>query len=199
MRRTPLILALLLLTACGSSNRVARTDETGCNRGNPNAPVRLEVYSDYECPSCRAFYLQTLKLVFTNYADTGKVCVIYREFPTYEHSREAARFARAALRLGPAQWGRVAEAFYQSQPDWSATGNVEAVVAAALAPDDFATVRRHLQDPSLDTVVDADAIMGVERGVMGTPTSFITAAGKTEKVDGALTYASMQRHLDAVF
>jgi len=72
-------------------------------------------------------------------------------------------------------------------------------VAAALAPDDFATVRRHLQDPSLDIVVDADAIMGVERGVMGTPPSFITAAGKTEKVDGALTYASMQRHLDAVF
>jgi len=200
VRRTGLILALLLLEACGSSNRVARTnDEPGCNRGNPNAPIRLEVFSDYECPSCRAFYLQTLKLVFTNYADTGKVCVIFREFPTYEHSREAARFARAALRLGPAQWGRVAEAFYQSQPDWSPTGNVEAVVAAALGPEDFAAVRRHLLDPSLDTLVDDDAIMGVQRGVKGTPTSFITAGGKTEKVDGALTYASMQRHLDALF
>ena len=195
-----LILALLLFPACGPSNRVAGTnDEPGCNRGNPNAPIRLEVFSDYECPSCRAFYLQTVKLIFTDYADTGKVCVIYREFPTYEHSREAARFARAALRLGPAQWGRVAEAFYQSQPEWSKTGNVEAVVAAALGPEDFAAVRKYLEGPSLDKIVDDDAIMGLKREVQGTPTSFITARGKTEKVDGALTYASMQRRLDALF
>ena len=157
------------------------------------------MFSDYESPSCRAFYLQTVKLIFTNYADTGKVCVVYREFPTYEHSREAARFARAALRLGPAQWGRVAEAFYQSQPEWSQTGNVEAVVAAALGPEDFALVRKYLQDPSLDKIVDDDAIVGLQRDVKGTPTSFIIVGGKTEKVDGALTYASMQRHLDAPF
>ena len=199
MSRFP-ILALLLLVACGPSNRVERrNDAPGCNRGDPNAPVRLEVFSDYECPSCRAFYLQTVKLVFTNYADTGKVCVIYREFPTYEHSREAARLARAALRLGPAQWGLVAEALYQSQPDWSKTGQAEAVVASVLGPEDFAAVRKHLQDPTLDAIVDDDAVMGLRREVKGTPTSFITARGKTEKVDGALTYASMQRHLDALF
>jgi protein-disulfide isomerase len=191
-----LILALLFVPAC---NRAGTNDDMVCNRGNANAPVRLEVFSDYECPSCRAFYLQTLKLVFANYADTGKVCVIFREFPTYEHSREAARLARAALRLGPAQWGAVAEAFYQTQPEWSKTGNVEAVVASALSPEDFAAVRKHLQDPSLDTVVDDDAVMGLQREVKGTPTSFITAGGKTEKVDGALTYASMQRHLDTLF
>jgi protein-disulfide isomerase len=212
-----LILALLLLVACGPSNRVEErgasnrvepgpsnpvertTAEPGCNRGNPNAPIRLEVFSDYECPSCRAFYLQTVKQVFTDYADAGKVCVIYREFPTYEHSREAARLARAALRLGSEQWGLVAEALYQSQPDWSKTGQVEAVVASVLDPEDLAAVRKHLQDPSLDTVVDDDAVMGLRREVKGTPTSFITAGGKTEKLDGALTYASMQRHLDALF
>jgi protein-disulfide isomerase len=192
-----LILALLLFPAC---NRAERTsNEPGCNRGNPDAPIRLEVFSDYECPSCRAFYMQTVKLIFTNYADTGKVCVIYREFPTYEHSREAARLARAALRLGPEEWGLVADALYQSQPEWSKTGNIEAVVASALTPENFAAVRRHLQDPSLDTVVDDDAIQGLQREVKGTPTSFITAGGKTEKVDGALTYAGMQRRLDALF
>jgi protein-disulfide isomerase len=157
------------------------------------------VFSDYECPSCRAFYLQTVRSIFTDYADTGKVCVIYREFPTYEHSREAARLARVALRVGPAQWGLVADALYESQPDWSKAGNPEAVVASVLGPEDFAAVRRHLEDPSLDTIVDDDAIMGLQREVKGTPTSFITARGKTEKVDGALTYASMQRHLDALF
>jgi hypothetical protein len=60
----------------------------------------------------------------------------------------------------------------------------------------MAAVRKHLQDPSLDTLIDDDAIMGLRRGVEGTPTSFITAGGQTERADGALTYASMQRRLD---
>ena len=195
-----LILGLLLLPACGSTDPAERAGaEPACNRGNADAPVRLEIYSDYQCPSCQVFYLQTVKQIFTDYADTGKVCVIYREFPTYEHSREAAKYARAALRVGQAQWGRVVEAFYQSLPEWSQTGDVEGVVESALDPEDFAAVRQQVQDPSLDKVVDDDAIMGLKREVKGTPTSFITAGGKTEKVDGAITYAGMQRRLDALF
>lgn len=124
--------------------------------------------------------------------------MVYREYPTYPRSREAARFARAALRVGPAQWGRVVEALYQSQPEWSQTGNIESVVASALGSEDLATVRQHLQDPSLDTVIDEDTIMGLQRGVRGTPTSFMTAGGHTEKVDGALTYAGMHRRLDGL-
>src|SRR5207253_1979109 len=145
----------------------------------------LEVYSDYECPSCRAFYLQTMKQIFTDYADTGKVCVVYREFPTYPRSRDAAKFARAALRLGSDQWGRVIEALYQSQPAWSQTGNIESVVAPSLNPEDWAAVRKHAQDPALDAIIDQDAMMGLQLEVQGTPTSFITAGGKTEKVEGA--------------
>jgi len=221
MGRVLILACLLLVAACGPSDRVEPTssereetiNETGetrsepeqrasdqpdCNRGNPNAPIRLEVFSDYECPSCRAFYLQTMKQVFTDYADTGEVCVVYREYPTYPRSREAARFARAALRVGPAQWGRVVEALYQSQPEWSQTGNIESVVASALGSEDLAAVRTHLQDPSLETIIDEDAIMGVQRGVEGTPTLFITAGGQTEKVAGALTYAAMQRRLDGL-
>ena len=221
MGRVSILVCLFVVAACGPSNRAEPTssepeetinetgatrsepeqranDQPGCNRGNPNAPIRLEVFSDYECPSCRAFYLQTMKQVFTDYADTGKVCVVYREYPTYPRSREAARFARAALRVGPAQWGRVVEALYQSQPEWSQTGNIESVIASALGSEDLAAVRKHLQDPSLDTIIDEDAIMGLEREVQGTPTSFITAGGQTEKVDGALTYAGMQRRLDGL-
>jgi protein-disulfide isomerase len=168
------------------------------SRMGASAPIRLEVFSDYECPSCRAFYLQTMKQVVTDYADTGEVCVVYREYPTYPRSREAARFARAALRVGPAQWGRVVQALYQSQPGWSQTGNIEFVVASALGSEDLATVRQHLQDPSLDTIIDNDAIMGLQPGVQGTPTSFITAGGHIEKVDGALMYAGMQRRLDGL-
>jgi protein-disulfide isomerase len=221
MSRLLILVCVLAVPACGSSDRVEPTTsapsetrrdiaetpaEPGpsanpplvCSRGDANAPIRLEVFSDYECPSCRAFYLQTMKEIFRDYADSGKVCVVYREYPTYPRSRDAARAARAALRVGPEQWGRVVEALYQRQPEWSQTGDIDSVVAAALGAEDLTVVRKHLQDPSLDAIIDQDAVEGLERGVQGTPTSFITAGGQVEKVDGALTYASMQRHLDGL-
>ena len=114
MGRVLILTFLLLVAACGPSGPVERksgepagtahnageapaNDQAGCNRGNANAPIRLEVFSDYECPSCRAFYLQTMKQIFTDYADTGKVCVVYREYPTYPRSREAARLRPCGL------------------------------------------------------------------------------------------------------
>jgi protein-disulfide isomerase len=221
MSRILILVCVLVVPACGSSDRVEPTNSAPsetrsdiaetpaelapsansplvCSRGDANAPIRLEVFSDYECPSCRAFYLQTMKEIFRDYADSGKVCVMYREYPTYPRSRDAARAARAALRIGPAQWGRVVEALYQRQPEWSQTGDIDSVVASVLDAGELAAVRKHLQDPSLDALIDGDAVEGLERGVQGTPTSFITAGGQVEKVDGALTYASMQRHLDGL-
>jgi len=199
MMKRLFFIQIILVAACGSMTPSALAqDEVGCVRGKPDAPIRIEVFSDYECPACRAFYLQTMKLVFTNYADTGKVCVIYREFPSFTHSREAARLARAALRLGVRQWGQVTEALFQSQPQWSQTGDVEAVVASALGAKDMESVLKLSKDPLLDEVIDNEAILGLERQVNSTPTFFITARGKTEKVEAALTYAAMQRRLDAL-
>ena len=188
------------MAACGAIAPVAALaqGDAGCVRGKPNAPIRIEVFSDYECPACRAFYLQTMRLVFTGYADTGKVCVIYREFPTFTHAQEAARFARAARRLGLRQWGLVTDALFQSQPQWSQSGKLEPVVAAALDAKDMDALRKHLEDPALDKAIDDDARLGLQRQVNSTPTFFITAHGKTEKVAAALTYASMQRRLDAL-
>jgi protein-disulfide isomerase len=190
---------LFFMAAFGAVAPEALAQATrACMRGKPNAPVRLEIFSDYECPGCRAFYLQTMKQVFTEYADKGHVCVVYRDFPVYAHSREAARYARAALRVGLSQWGLVTEALFQLQPQWSKTGNLDAVVAAALDAKAMAALRKHLKDPSFDDAIDADALEGLKLQVMTTPTSLFTARGKTEKVAGALTYAAMQRRLDAL-
>lgn len=47
--------------------------------GNPNATVKLVVYTDPECPFCQRFE-GTLKQVMDTYGKDGKVAVIYRPF-----------------------------------------------------------------------------------------------------------------------
>src|ERR1017187_7214646 len=69
--------------------------------GNPSAPVTVQVFSDFECPSCKVFHDRTLPQLQHDFVATGKVFLVYREFPLpmHAHSREAANYAVAAARL----------------------------------------------------------------------------------------------------
>lgn len=48
--------------------------------GNPNAPVTLIEYGDYQCPYCGQYFTNTEPLIRQNYVDTGKVKEVFRNF-----------------------------------------------------------------------------------------------------------------------
>ena len=54
--------------------------------GSPNAPITMEVFSDYQCPSCRALFEETLKPLIADYVALGKVYLVHRDFPLPMHS-----------------------------------------------------------------------------------------------------------------
>jgi len=47
--------------------------------GDPNAPVEIVVYSDYQCPYCARFALQTESQIRENYVASGKAKMIYKD------------------------------------------------------------------------------------------------------------------------
>ncbi|NOZ00067.1 MAG: DsbA family protein [Chloroflexi bacterium] len=51
--------------------------------GDPNAPVTIIEYSDYQCPYCRFFSEQTEQLIVETYVQTGKVYFIYRSMGNF--------------------------------------------------------------------------------------------------------------------
>ena len=55
-------------------------------KGNNNAKVTIIEFSDFECPFCARFYSDTLKQIETEYIDTGKVKLVYRDFPLSFHA-----------------------------------------------------------------------------------------------------------------
>ena len=59
--------------------------------GNKNAPITMEVFSDYQCPSCGNFYEQTLKPLLgpDGYVAAGKVYLVHRDFPLEMHPYSA--------------------------------------------------------------------------------------------------------------
>ena len=216
--RTACGVALLSLLAV--SPLAARTEPSGprqrCWGSNPNAPILIEVFSDFECPMCRQLYLETMRAVLADYAAPGKACVVYYEFPLgqHKHSRQAARYAHAAARLGPDKWVQVMDALFYFQSQWAAEGRdatgqypvgrtvtqteLESVVSKALSPPDMKKVREGLNDPKLEAAIDQDIAEGKRRGVSATPTIFITANGQTERVPGGVQYPLLQRYLDSL-
>src|SRR5579863_5504759 len=116
--------------------------------GNPNAPIKMIVYDDYECPVCGELYEQTLRPLINDYVASGKVYLIHRDFPLPMHlySRQAARWVNAAARIG--KFEAVERAIFDNQMAWSEYGSenpkgiIKPIVQSALTPAEFKRVER---------------------------------------------------------
>ena len=164
--------------------------------GSKNAPVIMEVFSDYQCPSCKALFLNTNRQLMDNYVTTGKVYLIHRDFPLAMHaySRIAARYARAAAVLGKTE--PVEQAIYQNQEKWEQSGNVDGTVAAVLSAKEMTKVRELVKGGTLDPLIDKDYALGQMYRVNQTPTTVFHSKGQTYPYSGAMSYDILKQFLD---
>ncbi|MDQ3098567.1 MAG: DsbA family protein [bacterium] len=71
-------------------------------KGDKNAPITIVEYSDFECPYCGRFYEDTYKQLDTEYIKTGKVKIVFKDFPLSIHAQapKAAEAGRCAEEQG---------------------------------------------------------------------------------------------------
>lgn len=168
-------------------------------QGNPGAPVKLEVFSDFTCPHCKHFHEETLPLLMKDYVVPGKVYLVDRGFPLtgggHEHSREAFQYAIAAARIGKYQV--VADALYAQQSSWAMNGNVWGAVSSALpSPADQAKVRALSRDASVLQEIDAEYQEALNAGLNQTPSLILTVRGKTYNLPPAPDYRLLKSMID---
>jgi len=169
-----------------------------CLIGQPGAPIRLDVFSDYQCPSCRNFYLRTIKPLINEYGRTNQLCLNYFDLPLKRHefAFEASRYSVAARQLGPDPWQKVSEALYEHQSEWSENGKIEAVVTAVLNAEEMVRLKKFLKDPSINQTIEREAALANERGVSMTPTFFLTVKGREKKVNGKVSYSILKEYIE---
>jgi len=49
--------------------------------GNPDAPITIIEFSDFQCPFCAKFHMQTLPTIMDEYINKGTVKLVFRDFP----------------------------------------------------------------------------------------------------------------------
>lgn len=166
--------------------------------GSADCPVRIEVWSDFECPACRELYLGTMRRIVQEYSSKGKVCVVYYEFPLsmHKYSKEAARYTEAAARLNPDYLLPLYDALFIDQARWSQDGSLEATVSKVVPKKDLQQLKKLMHDPSIDSAIAREVQIGNNMGVKSTPTSFIYSGGKHQKAEGTISYIVMKQYID---
>ncbi|MCA9357488.1 thioredoxin domain-containing protein [Candidatus Nomurabacteria bacterium] len=68
-------------------------------KGNPNAPILMVEYSDYDCPFCKSYH-ETMHQIMDEYGVDGRLAWVYRQYPLAELHPNSPKISEAALCVG---------------------------------------------------------------------------------------------------
>ena len=141
--------------------------------GNADAPVTIIEYASLTCPHCAAFHAETLPALKAKYIDTGKVRLIFREFPLDNYA--AAGFMLARCAEGD-KYFPIVDAFFKQQGGLMAASDPYAWVEGFAKQVGFTkeSMESCLTNQQLLDNVQAVRQRATEKfGVTSTPTFFI--------------------------
>jgi protein-disulfide isomerase len=172
----------LLLTAILPAFATNPPAAKGQGIGNPSAPLLMEVYSDFECPACKAFHTDLLPLLMRDYINTGKLYLVDHDMSNHVHSAEATGYAFAAARIG--KYAEVANALFQHQAEWAQNGKVWDAVAGVLSPAEQKKVQALAKDPSVVAEVKSETDAASTK-ITQTPTLIVIHSMRQYKFVGS--------------
>jgi len=169
--------------------------------GSPSAPVVVEIYTDFECPACAAFYRDTYPRLVAGYVNTGRIRIVHRDFPLpqHPHAKLAARYANAAGELGV--YEAAFHRLFETQLEWSSNGNIEAALAPVLKPEVLARIRDKVaRDTKAEESMKIDMLKGATGDKLTQTPSLVvvTRDGQRHVLSGAPPFAVLSAYLDEV-
>ena len=165
--------------------------------GSATAPIVCEIYSDYECPACASFFIETMPRFDAEFVRTGKVRVIHRDFPLPQHRYAvlAAHYANAAGSLG--QYDPVVKQLFRTQRAWELSGDIDGTVMAVLPPG-LAQKVRGLAANGGDDSIAADVARAKSDQIRGTPSLVVVVRGKRQIISPIPSYGLLKSYLESL-
>lgn len=167
---------MAVILATGASAAPLSTEEALSERvmGNPDAPITIIEYASLTCPHCANFHKDTMPKLKSEWIDTGKAKLVYRDFPTAPAgpSYAASMIARCAPKD---RYFTFLDAFFRTQSTWVASPDPRAALGqmARLGGLSEADFSQCLEDEALLAGIRERAQEGsLEFGVQSTP-SFV--------------------------
>lgn len=172
----------------------ARADGGDMILGDPQAPIEIIEYASMTCGACAAFHANTLPDLKTNWLETGRARLVFREYPLDGLALRVAALARCA---GSDNFFGFVDVLFRTRERWVDAGDPAAELKAIVASGG--------RDPAIvDQCFDDRAVMqqileGLEEaraahGVRATPTLVLNG----EVVSGNPGYAALDAMLQDI-
>jgi protein-disulfide isomerase len=158
--------------------------------GKAEAAVTIVEYASMTCGHCATFHNDILPAIKTKYIDTGKVKLVYRDFPL---DRVAAQAAQLAECVDRDRYFGVVATIFQTQAQWAASKEplADLLKLLRLAGLGEAQAKACLDDAKGLEAILAEQQGGVALGVDSTPTLFING----QRYSGPRTVQAFDEHL----
>jgi protein-disulfide isomerase len=180
--------------------------------GDPKAPVKIEEFSDFQCPYCENFHKQTEPQIVETYVATGKVLFTYRSTGNWVSSNigggktESEDAAKAAYCAGDQNkyWEMHATLFGNvlGEDVGSFTDRRLVALAQTISGLDMKQFNDCYNSNKYADQVAQDGKDAIAAGVTGTPSfvvSYTDASGKTitKLIEGAQPFEVFQKEIEA--
>ncbi|MCC6500898.1 MAG: thioredoxin domain-containing protein [Anaerolineales bacterium] len=179
--------------------------------GNPDAPIQIVEYSDFQCPFCDRHYTDTEPLLEQYYIDTDKVLMTYKSAGNFvsgnvgggTESQDAAAAAYCAGDQG--KFWQMHDALFENNRDVENQGSFTVKRLKAIAESvglDTTEFNDCLDSGKYEQRVQADLKEATAAGLQGTPyfvvTYTVNGETKTDIINGAVPFSEFQVKLEAI-
>ena len=161
-------------------------------QGSGEAKVIMVEFSDYQCPFCGKFYSESYSSLKKEYIDTGKVRLVFKDFPLDFHpeAQKAAEAARCVReQISDVGYWRMHDKLFENQESLSLENYKKWARELDLDGKKFDSC---LDSGKYADKVKADLAYGQQLGVSGTPSFFVN--GKV--IEGAQPYSVIKQIID---
>lgn len=143
--------------------------------GKASAPVTLIEYASLSCSHCANFHNDVLPTIQKEYIDTGKVRLIFRDFPLNAPALIGAQAAHCIGKADSAKYYQTIKTLFAKQRDWALDERFKPKLAALVKPMgmDAKAFDACLADKDIETKVLQSRQNGDKAGVASTPTFFV--------------------------
>lgn len=155
-----------------------RPMENGTAMGDPNAPVVIDVFEDFQCPACKLYTEEVERRIVETYVASGQVYYVFHHFPfldgasTTQESHQAANASMCAMEQNHFwDYHDILFANWEGENIGSfRDGNlISFAESLELDMDLFTTC---FEENRYKDEIQADYNSGLEMGVSGTPSVF---------------------------
>lgn len=169
----------------------------GRQLGEANAPVTVEVFSDFQCPACRLYARDVEPKIVQQYITDGKVLYIYRHYPFIgQESVQAANASMCAAEQD--HFWEYHDLLFNNQngENEGAFSNERLLAFAQVLPLDITAFTTCFDQKRYQSEIDQDLALGNNKGVSAVPAVFVNGTAITP---GAMPgVKDLQKAIDGV-